>query len=99
MQQVSIALTKGIRISSNMVIRKPMALVNSVEQLVLRMAGVKVNQKPTILSAIRVFAQRVAKRDSHKLLFSDTRAKYAMRDQKQLVKACHKAHNKGTNQW
>ena len=63
---MSSALMKGIRMSSNRVIPKSITLVNSVEQLVLRMAGVKVNQKPPILSAIGVFLQRVAHCNSHK---------------------------------
>ena len=63
---MSSVLTEGTIVSSNRVILKPIALVNRVEQLVLRMAGVKVNKKPPILGAIRVFAQRVAQRDSHK---------------------------------
>ena len=63
---MSSALMKGIRVSTNRMIIKPIALVNSVEQLVLRMAGVKVNPKPPILRAIRVVVQRVAQCNSHK---------------------------------
>ena len=53
---MSSALTKRVRVSLNRMILKPIALINSVEQLVLGMVGVKLDKKSTILKGIRVFA-------------------------------------------
>ena len=54
---MSCALTKRVRKFMDRVILKPIALINSVEQLVLGMVGVKLDKKLTILKGIWIFAE------------------------------------------
>ena len=52
---MSCALTKDIRIINHRMILKPIVLVDGVGLLVLRMLGVKVNKKSTILEGKLMF--------------------------------------------
>ena len=54
---MSSALTKRVRKVTNRVILKPIALINSVEQFVLRVASIKIDQESAVLSTIWMCAQ------------------------------------------
>ena len=87
------ALAHRVRKFTIGVIFKPVALINSVKQLVLGVESVEIHQETAVLKAVRVFFKRVAQDNTHERPLGDARARDSVRDEEQLVITGKKACN------